>query len=240
MTQETYIGTGGWAYYPVPRGRNKLYEYSKKFNFVEVNFTATEIPDFEQVASWRKTVHDDFSFSVKCNQAVVASLRSNKVDDALLVYETMLDICKILGAKIMVIQTFPDFQFKLDFMKNMDQFLNGAYLDDVKLAWEVKGASHFAKNFVELIQEYNVIHAADISLLMPIYESDVLYTRLHGKLKGRLHHLNDHELEIVAHKIANSKARKVHVAGHTVSMYEDSERLKEILKNYSLEQTKTA
>jgi uncharacterized protein YecE (DUF72 family) len=58
------IGTGGWAYFNVP-GKPSLKAYSEVFNFVEVNYTFYEYPDTLMVEQWRRTVPDDFTFSVR-------------------------------------------------------------------------------------------------------------------------------------------------------------------------------
>jgi uncharacterized protein YecE (DUF72 family) len=58
------IGTGGWAYFNVP-GKPSLKAYSEVFNFVEVNYTFYEYPDTLMAEQWRRTVPDDFTFSVR-------------------------------------------------------------------------------------------------------------------------------------------------------------------------------
>jgi uncharacterized protein YecE (DUF72 family) len=57
------IGTGGWGYFKVP-DEPPLKAYSEVFNFVEVNYTFYEYPDFRRVERWRRTLPEDCAFAV--------------------------------------------------------------------------------------------------------------------------------------------------------------------------------
>ena len=94
---QVYIGCGGWAYadfgdYP----GTQLENYSKLFNFVEINSTFYSIPKKEQCERWRKTVPADFTFAVKCNREVshIGLLRPQ--NQVFKIFNKMVEISKIL------------------------------------------------------------------------------------------------------------------------------------------------
>ena len=55
---EYRIGTGGWAYFKIPN-KYSLKAYSAHFNFVEVNYSFYEYPDFRMVVIERRHRGDE-------------------------------------------------------------------------------------------------------------------------------------------------------------------------------------
>ena len=97
------VGTGGWAYFKVPR-IHPLVAYSSAFNFVEVNSTFYEIPTLDKVKFWRKIVPADFEFSVRCNKALTHELEFKSVSKAFEILDKMVEICDALRAEILHFQ----------------------------------------------------------------------------------------------------------------------------------------
>ena len=64
MADEILIGTGGWQYFLIP-GKDRLREYAKVFDFVEVNSTFYRRIPASLCFSWRRRVPENFIFTVK-------------------------------------------------------------------------------------------------------------------------------------------------------------------------------
>jgi uncharacterized protein YecE (DUF72 family) len=96
---EYLIGTGGWAYLNVP-GKSSLKAYSEIFNSVEVNYTFYEYPDAKTVERWRRTVPQDFTFTVRCHQDLTHRIGLRPVEEAYPLYG-VYDIIAMTKAETM-------------------------------------------------------------------------------------------------------------------------------------------
>ncbi len=99
-----YIGAGGWAYFNVP-GKDSLTEYSRAFDFVEVNSTFYKTPSIEMVRSWRGKVQDNFMFSVRCHKDLTHKYLLSSCRESFEILSRSLRICSELNAEILHIQT---------------------------------------------------------------------------------------------------------------------------------------
>lgn len=225
--KEYLIGTGGWAYFRVP-GLKPLVAYARAFNFVEVNSTFYQMPTLKEVETWRKVVPHDFKFSVRAHRSITHRLKLQPLEETFGTFEKMKQICSILNAEILHLQTPPALPIDA-LISNFRSFLNSANLGKLRLALETRRAqsSKLPSDLVRTMQDYNVIHSVDLSKgEMPAYESDVLYTRLFGKGKHNVYQPTDGELVEIDNKASNSKSEKVAMSFHFVRMYKDAARLK--------------
>lgn len=77
------------------------------------------------------------------------------------------------------------------------------------------------------MQDKGIIHCVDLSKgEKPMYDSDILYTRLFGKGHHNIYQPTDEELEEIDHTALASKSEKAVMSFHFVRMYKDAARLK--------------
>jgi uncharacterized protein YecE (DUF72 family) len=226
--KEYRIGTGGWAYFQIPE-LHPLAAYSKVFDFVEVNSTFYQIPPLKEVETWRKLVPPNFQFTVRANRAITHKHKLQPVQEAFETFERMKQICKILNADILHIQTPQSIQFTRTSISNLRAFLSSVDLGKLRLALEIRGipASKLPSELLKTMQDYNLIHCVDLSKdEMPAYESDVLYSRLFGKGYHNIYQPTDEELTQIDKKALSADFSKVVMSFHFIRMYKDAARLK--------------
>ncbi len=229
MTIRDYlIGTGGWAYFQVP-GLNSLAAYSKVFNFVEVNSTFYKMPLLEEVDRWRKLVPQDFQFSVRANQTITHKFKLQPTKQVFYAFERMKQICTRLHADLLHLQVPSSFEFSNKSILNLRNMLSSMSVNKLRLALELreKNSSQLPPQLVKTMQEYNIIHCVDLSKgEMPVYDSDIVYTRLFGKGKHNVYQPADDELQEIDNKASNGNHEKIVMSFHFVKMYKDAARLK--------------
>jgi uncharacterized protein YecE (DUF72 family) len=225
---EYIIGTGGWAYFQIP-GVHPLLAYSKAFNFVEVNSTFYEMPSLKEVETWRKLVPPNFEFTVRANKAITHKHKLQPTQEAFKNFEKMKQICTILNAPVLHLQTPPKFSFDEKNTKSLHDFLSSINLAKLRLAMEIRGVppSKLPSELVKTMQDYNIIHCVDLSKgETPAYESDILYSRLFGKGQHNIYQPTDEELAQIDKKAIGGAFQKIISSFHFVRMYKDAARLK--------------
>ena len=215
------VGTGGWAYFPA-NAKSRLKAYSEVFNFVEVNYTFYEYPDLFTVKRWRKTVPKDFTFSVRCHKDLTHRLGLKPTNEAYSVLSKMLAYCNILKAPFLVLETPSSYVFNSRSIRDAYEFFESANLLDVRLVWETRAPQ--TEHWKTLIQEFNIVHAVDLSREIPHLDSDVIYSRLFGKGNHNIYQFVDEELEEIDSKIRLSRAKTVALSYHGVRMNTDAVR----------------
>ncbi|MFB0523646.1 MAG: DUF72 domain-containing protein, partial [Candidatus Bathyarchaeia archaeon] len=147
------IGAGGWAYFHVP-SQHPLVAYSKAFDFVEVNSTFYEIPRLKLVKSWRRLVPPNFEFAVRCNKALTHQCKFQPTPQAYEILKTMTNICRILKADILHLQTPPTFHTTKDSVEHMRNFFSSADPENIRLALEIRGATRpLNPDLVKIMQD---------------------------------------------------------------------------------------
>ena len=228
LVKDYLIGTGGWAYFQVPRLK-PLAAYSKVFNFVEVNSTFYQIPSLAEVENWRKLVPSDFSFSVRACRSITHTHKLKPEGDVFTDFEKMKRICSVLKAEILHLQTPATFKVDEMSFKNMQQLLSSLNLGNLRLALEIRGTpgTGLPNNFLRLMQDNNIIHSIDLSKgEKPAYDSDTVYTRLFGKGEHNIYQPTDGELMEIDRKATITHSSKIVMSFHFVRMYKDAVRLK--------------
>jgi len=221
------IGAGGWAYFQVP-GLHPLVAYSRAFDFVEVNSTFYEIPNFKLVESWRRLVPPNFEFAVRCNKALTHKHRFQPIPEAFEVMEKMIAICSALKAEILQLQIPPTFKLTKTNIALIRNFFSSVDLKDIRAALEARNAKRSLNpDLVKTMQEYDMIHCVDLSKdEEPVYQSDVLYSRLFGKGPRNIYQPTDEELTKIDRKTVERAYKTVAMSFHFVRMYKDAARLK--------------
>jgi uncharacterized protein YecE (DUF72 family) len=221
------IGAGGWAYFQVP-GLRSLETYANAFNFVEVNSTFYEIPNLRLVKSWRQRVPADFEFSVRCHKDVTHRFRLNPLTEALSTFKVMMDICRILQSKYMILVTPPSLGFSREKIESIRDFFESFNLTGVRIVWEVRRrrGEPVPSSLISLMQEYSVIHCVDLSREESAIDSSIVYTRVFGKGEHNIYQFTDEELMEIDEKIISKESDTAVISFHNVKMYKDAARYK--------------
>jgi len=221
------IGAGGWAYFQV-QGQRPLVAYSKAFDFVEVNSTFYDIPSLKLVESWRRLVPPHFEFAVRCNKALTHKCKFQPTPEAYEVLKTMTNICRILKADILHLQTPPTFQPTRDNVELLRNFFSSADLKGIRVAMEIRGANKpLNPDLVKTMQNHDMIHCVDLSKdEEPAYASDILYSRLFGKGRHNIYQPTDQELKKIDRRASKRDYKTVAISFHFVRMYKDAARLR--------------
>jgi uncharacterized protein YecE (DUF72 family) len=215
------IGTGGWAYFP---HKPTLRGYSKAFNFVEVNYTFYEYPDSRTVDRWRRSVPPDFTFTVRCHQDLTHRIGLKPVDQAYMVFSRMITVCRILNAPYLHLLTPASYVFSDREIDQAKNFFSTVNLKGIRLAWEVR--SPITSKLAAMMQDFGIVHSADLSREEPAFKSDDIYTRVFGKGEHNIYQFDDEELEEIDQRIVKAEAKKVLVSFHGIRMNTDATRFK--------------
>lgn len=222
------VGTGGWAYFRVP-GTTSLRAYSSAFDFVEVNSTYYSHPNPRTVSLWRKVVPPDFDFSVRCHRSIVDALTSKRGARISDVVGRMERTCKILRASVLAVLLPTDRVAPSQQDKGVRELLSTFSADGTRVAVEFRGGPP-GDDVLEIMKEREAVHSVDISREEPMYESDILYSRLFGKGLENIYEFDDGELQNISLKASAPKFEKSILAFHGVRMYRDGARLKAFLR----------
>jgi len=223
---KVFIGTGGWAYFKVPK-IDPLKAYSKAFDYVEVNSTFYNYPQKKMIESWRKRVPNNFEFSVKCHQDLTHKHKMEPIEESHECMSRMVEICELLKANILHIQTPASFELSEAKVERIGDFFSSADLGNVRLAWEIRSdGAVLSDKLLRLMQDFNVVHCVDLSKELPAYNSDVVYTRLFGKGVNNVYQFTDDEFAEIDERAMDTGARRSYYNIHGVRMYKDAARLK--------------
>lgn len=220
---EYLIGTGGWAYFKIPN-KPSLKAYSEHFNFVEVNYTFYKYPNTRMAERWRRTVPNDFRFTVRCNQDLTHRIGLKPIDEAYEVFNRMILLCRILDARFLHLLTPASYIPDNVRIKQAKDFFSTANMKGVRLAWEVR--SPITPKLVSLMQDFEIIHSVDLSKEEPSFKSDVIYTRLFGKGRQNIYQFTDEELIEIDQKILKAEAKGATLSYHGIRMNTDALRFK--------------
>jgi len=219
---EYLVGTGGWAYFDIPN-QPHLTAYSKIFNFVEVNSTFYQFPSIQAVQGWRKIVPKDFTFSLRCHKDLTHKTGLKPTDEAYEVFYKMKTYAQILQTPFLVLETPATYTSDMD----TRDFLSTINLKGIRLVWEYR--SSITPNVAKLMQDFNIIHCADLSKQKPIYNTDVTYSRLFGKGQLNIYQFTNDELSEIQQRAEETKSAKIMMAFHGLRMNNDALRFQQHL-----------
>jgi len=227
------VGCGGWSYWQVDReyrsSDDQLADYATVFNFVEVNNTYYQVPQLEEVRSWRARVPQDFQFAVKCNRQISHQNPLVPTENHFQLMEKMEKICKTLSAVALVIQTPP--RFTPENLQTVDVFFSHYTDFSCDLVWEPRGPTWnegpTKEKLHTILNTYNITHCTDISRGMPLHSANVSYTRVFGLGVKNQWEFDDSEIKILHARASElSTNRNTYVTFHTQRQTADAARLK--------------
>jgi len=244
----------GCCGFPVSRKR-----YFAAFKLVEIQQTFYKLPSETTLRKWREEAPIDFEFTIKAWQAITHPPSSptwrkagikpepGKEDRYGLLkptpenfeaWEKTVEAAKVLGAKIIVVQTPPSFRYSEENLQNAIEFFSKARKKDIIVAWEPRGDWHKHTDAIrEIVEKTNVIHVVDLLRREPVIaDTSIVYVRLHG-LGGRevnyRYKYTDGDLVELAKKvislIGEHSVKQVYVLFNNIYMFEDAKRFREIL-----------
>jgi len=204
-------------------------KYFESFSLVELNSSFYQYPKTETVEGWRKKAPENFEFTVKAHQNISHKTKLKVEEASLQAFERMRRICKILGSKILLIQT-PG-SFRPDRLADAEKFFGKIDREDLVLAWETRGPAwenaEIRKKLGRVLEKLNVTHVTDPFRIMPAYTGDVAYFRLHG-LGERMYYYQYSDLELKKLKefinLHEKEGKEVYVLFNNLSMFEDGIR----------------
>ncbi|MEM2320903.1 MAG: DUF72 domain-containing protein [Candidatus Bathyarchaeia archaeon] len=190
-----------------PVSQTKYYE---TFGLVELNTTFYRYPSQRVTEGWRKRAPEGFEFTVKAHQDISHKYKL-KVEQTREPFERVKQICRILRAKIILIQT--PTSFTIGNIGDAEEFFRSIERENLTLVWETRGLSWEDAEGVKVLKDtlsrVNVTHVTDPLRLIPAHVTDVAYFRLHG-LGKRLYY----------YQYTNDELRRLY---DIVEKYEDLE-----------------
>ena len=231
-----FIGCGGWQYFNAPG--DKLVNYSKLYNFVEVNTTFYHLPQYSTAKKWRAKVPDHFTFAVKANRAISHDAPFQLSERNLQIMDSLKEICKLLRSSLLVIQT-PSYYHPTK--KNLSKaalFFEEIQGKNLELFWEIRGPFYSfseKEHFKAICGKYHITQVTDIFHELPMHVEKTFYTRIFGKGQGNKWELSNQEIQNV-HSFLQpmEREKKVVVSFHTMRMENDAVRFGEYNKTTSL------
>ena len=244
----------GCCGFPVARKR-----YFATFKLVEIQQTFYKLPSEATLRKWREEAPADFEFTVKAWQVVThppssptwrkagIKVEPGKEDrygllkptpENFRAWEKTVEAAKILGAKIIVVQTPPSFKYTKDNLQNAIEFFSRARRDGIIVAWEPRGDWHEHPDAIrEIVERTNIVHVVDLLRREPVIVSmGIVYARLHG-LGGRevnyRYKYTDEDLVRLANKVVNilreCDVEQVYILFNNIYMFDDAKRFRETL-----------
>lgn len=223
MAEEVLVGTGGWSYFDLPYG-DRLNQYSKIFDFVEVNVTFYKHVTYNQALNWKKRVPKDFEFTVKCHRDVTHVNKLSPTNAAIDSLNKCISVCKALNAKLLILEAPPYLDLDVKKAKDMEDLFNSISLNGLTLALEIRGKlSDYA---LKIMRDHGIVHVVDISKEEPYYENDICYSRIFGSGNHNIYQFDDEELYTINQRANSLRSKRVYLTFHTVRMNIDASRLK--------------
>lgn len=184
------IGTCGFC-----ESRSKIF---KDFNAVEIQNTFYDFVNEEWLKRLRNEAPEDFDLVIKgiqiithrpnsptyrrfkssfgCRENYGHFKNTNEVKNAM---EKMVEYANILGSKIIILQSPPDFSESDSNVENIRNFLRTFSGRGLTIGWEPRG--NWNKSTIRKIaEEFNIIHVVDPFKNESLY-GEFKYYRLHGK-----------------------------------------------------------
>jgi uncharacterized protein YecE (DUF72 family) len=197
------IGCGGWWYLD-----GGLPRYSRSFDFVELNTSYYRTPKVSRARYWRRNVPGDFEFSAKLPRTPPADEQS------------LMDVLDAMNVRYVVVHLSTNWREKaLQLLKER------GYVPVLeKRGHRRVGTSDMRASVVTAIDPTS-------DIIPEKYEGDA-YLRVFGTERGVLHHLSQGMVERVAsqvEKLKTSGSNRVRVVTHTYQMYDDAERIRQVM-----------
>jgi uncharacterized protein YecE (DUF72 family) len=160
-----------------------------------------------------------FEFSVKCHHALTHSIEPRPTEDAFGLLELMLTYCRILGSKLLVLQSPASAKLDQDFIDQARSFFCSSITDRaVKMAWEFRiKPDQMPEALVSLMRDFDMIHVVDLTFEDLCYESNTLYSCVFGSA-AKQNILDIEDLKRLEEKMQNSNNESAYIVGHSLRM----------------------
>ena len=229
-----------------------LKNYSKEFKVVELNSTFYKLPKKETALKWRSYVEKDFVFCLKAFQAIthdtssptwkksglkdieikklagkVGSLKTTK--EVLEFWRKNLEICKVLDAKVCLIQLPKSFRDSEENLSNSEKFFERIERNDVKIAIELRGWRE--ENIKKICRKFDLIDCCDPFFRLPVYfgKEKIAYLRLHGKDKMYNYDYTKKDLLMLKKIVEDLKVNDVFVFFNNIFMLKNAREFSRIV-----------
>lgn len=189
------IGTSGWHYdhwkgtfYPSDLSSDSMlaYYHEQQLQTAEINNTFYQLPEKKTLQSWKNTVPDQFTFSVKASRYITHMKKLNEPQQSLNKFlEQISSLQPQLGP--ILFQLSP--QWSCNFQR-LQSFLD-LLPDQFRYTFEFRNESWFSEEIYELLADHETalcISDLDGELTPIRHTTDFSYLRLHGpkkRYKGR-------------------------------------------------------
>lgn len=222
---EPLVGAGGWDY--LNHGGDRLREYSRLFDFTEVNTTFYHVPRLSAARSWRRRVPPGFTFAVKCNRRATHELCLRPEEETFQVLEAMRTVMKALRSKMLVLQTPPSLPLDEDRVLDVGALLGGAGLGDSQVLWETRTPLSRCRlrSVRSEMLSVGITPVVDLGKEPPVEGSSVTYSRLFAPTR-----LTDEELRLIDSRLRLSGSEVLVLSFHGAAMYRDAHRFKEVTR----------
>ncbi|MHA1785240.1 MAG: DUF72 domain-containing protein [Candidatus Helarchaeota archaeon] len=221
-----FVGCGGWHYFNVPG--DKLEQYSRIFNFVEVNTTFYHLPQLKTVRKWRKKVPPEFEFAVKVNKSITHDSPLVLSEKNLKILNHLIKTCKYLNSSYLIFQMPKKYHPTRKNLELASLFFEQVQRKDLELFMELRGpfSSSSEKNYFKLFCKKNKItHVTDIFKELPLHFEKTFYTRIFGRGNGNKWQFSSQEIKDARDFLKPFEPeRKVVVSFHTMRMENDAAR----------------
>lgn len=230
--------------------------YYATFNTIELQETFYDLPPEDRVEFLRGEPPQGFVFNMKAYQGVTHDLDSptwrrarKKPDESLRgkighlrptrenieLWEETVKRAKILGARVVVVQTPPSFGASEENSRNAIDFFSVAVQGGFIVGWEPRGTWADNPRMIERVvgSQENLIHVVDPFRAKPVLVKSVAYFRLHG-IGGRevnySYRYTDGDLTALCGLLMEvaKDSREVYVMFNNVSMAQDARRFMSI------------
>lgn len=236
----------GCCGFPVSRAK-----YYKTFGVIELQSTFYQLPQEKTAERWREEASPDFEFTAKAWQAITHPLSSptwrrvKRLPDKMrenygllrptrenfAAWDKTLAICRILEAKVCVIQCPPQFGYTKRNMHNMVQFFEDIDRNGMDLAWEPRGNwATRAYEISRLCRNLELIHVMDLLRSEPAHVSTLAYFRMHGlggKQANYSYQYSNGDISGLSRKVSLLRLKGVklaYVMFNNISMLRDARR----------------
>lgn len=226
---DTYVGCSGWSYegwlghfYPQSLDSKKfLEEYSKVFDYVEIDSSFYRAPSYTTVQRWAKITPAEFRFTAKVPQLITHDKRLGSVDSDLdYFHKVMTPLADKL--KCLLLQLPPSMTMK----EGMKKLLNLPFDKRFRYAVEARHVSWFTEEVYSFLRESKICLAwSQLAELQtpPVLTTDFFYLRFIGDRSipdsefGKLQKYRVEEMQYWANQIIKLKKEKSLKSGMVAS-----------------------
>ncbi|MFQ5761639.1 MAG: DUF72 domain-containing protein [Candidatus Bathyarchaeia archaeon] len=222
-------------------------KYYAAFPVVEVNSTFYGFPKPALMEKWRREAPDGFEFTVKAHQVISHAAKLKPTRECIHAYQRMLEVCRLLKSRFLLLQTPASLRPTEEVFQNAEKFFKAAAAmgeSYVGLVWETRGPAwqqpRSKPRLRKLLEKHGVSHVTDPLLAPPVWESEVVYYRLHG-CGPRLYYYeySNTELRRLREILEAQRGRpRIYVFFNNLRMFEDASRFKALLETGRLPQVR--